>query len=199
VRIAAGALLAAALALPLSLWSSGSAAWPEFADNVRMHAASPSNTTLGLGALIAFSPDSRESTLRSAGADVDTSWSKARRSNRSARWPLFALLAIALLALTARAARDAPDWQLAVLGVGLVPVFVDASSYYSASFLVYGFLATRRPAIGSALCLLCVAGWLAAARWLAWDDISVATSAAVLLFVAAAAWLSAAQRDTVAS
>ena len=92
-----------------------------------------------------------------------------------------------LLALTARAARNAEDWELAILGIGLVPVFVDASSYYSAVFLAYGFLAGRRPGIGVALCLLSVAGWAAAAAWLDWDEISAATSAALLVFVAGAA------------
>ena len=186
-RVAAGALLAAAVALPLSLWSTGTSAWPEFAVNVRLHATLTSNTTLGIGSLIAFSPQSRETTLRAAGADVDAAWKRARRENRSTRWPLFALLAAALIALTARAARAAQNWELAILGVGLVPVFVDASSYYSAAFLAYGFLAARQPVIGAALCLLSLAGWAAAARWLAWDDISVATSAALLVFVATAA------------
>ena len=82
----------------------------------------------------------------------------------------------------------------AFLGVGLLPVLVDASSYYSAAFLAYGFLSTRQPAIGAALCLLCVAGWAAAGGWLAWDDITAATSAGLLLFVAAAACLLAAGR-----
>jgi len=192
-RIATGALLAAALALPLSVWSSGASAWPEFVDNVRLHAASPSNTALGLGSLVAFSPQGRESALRAAGVDVDAAWKQAHREKRGGRWPLFALLATAFVVLTARATRGAPDWELAILGVGLVPVFVDASSYYSAAFLAYGFLAERRPAIGAALCLLSLAGWAAAARWLAWDDISVATSAVLLVFVAAAAWMSMAR------
>ena len=73
-------------------------------------------------------------------------------------------------------------------------MLVDASSYYSAAFLAYGFLSARQPAIGAALCLLCVAGWAAAGSWLAWDDITTATSAALLLFVAASAVWFAAER-----
>lgn len=189
-RVAGGALLAVVVALPLSLWSAGSGAWPAFVDDIRLHAESPTSTSLGLATLVAFAPDARETQLAPAG--LEAAWKQARRENRAARWPVFALLAALFTALVARAACATPDWEAAILGVGLVPVLLEPSSYYTAAFLAYGFLATRHEWIGAALCLLSLAGWVAAARWLAWDDISVATSVALLAFVAAASLLAAA-------
>ena len=105
-----------------------------------------------------------------------------RRMMRTRPFPSSCLFS--LLALTLWAARREPPWAAAVLGAGLLPVLLDPSSYYTAIFLAFGALWTRRPEIGAALCALSAFGWLAAAgdrdpeQTLAW------TSAAMLAFVA---------------
>lgn len=189
-RVAAGALLAAAVFAPLSVWSSGTDAWPAFAENIRMHAGAPTNTALGLGMLSGFAPTTREVALEGSTRDVDEAWKRAQQRHREARWPLRAAIALVVVALVFRASRAAPAWELALLGVALVPALVDVSCYYTAIFAAFGFAATGRPRVGAALCGLSLAGWLAAGRWIAWDDISTATSAALLLFVlgVTAAW-----------
>ena len=187
--VALGALLALTLGVPLSLWSSGSGSWPAFAENARVHAAMLSNNTVGLRTLVHHVPDASERVLAERGHDVSRAWKQARRESRSARWPLFAVLATALVAGVAWAARRVPDWEAAILGVGLVPILLEPAGYYTSVFLAYAFLRSGREAVGAALCLLSVAGWLAAAFWLHWDEIAVATSAALIVFIVVATWL----------
>ena len=59
----------------------------------------------------------------------------------------------AVLKATDLCARQ-PEWVAAVLGVGLVPVATELTSYYYAMLLVFAFLWPRRPEIGVALCTL---------------------------------------------
>ncbi|MBT40098.1 MAG: hypothetical protein CL938_16305 [Deltaproteobacteria bacterium] len=187
--IALGTLLAVALGVPLSIWSSGGSAWPAFAENARVHAAALSNNALGLGVLVHHVPDASEKRLAERGQDLGRAWKQARRTSRSTRWPLFFLLAALLVAGIAWASRRVPDWEAAILGVGLVPILLEPAGYYTSIFLAYAFLRSGGEAVGAALCLLSVAGWLAAALWLQWDEIAVATSAALILFIGVASWL----------
>jgi len=194
--LAAGALLAVALGVPLSIWSSGKGAWPAFTANLRAHATILSNNAVGLRTLVQHVPDASERSLAERGSDVVRPWRQTRRESRNARWPLFALLAAALAAGIAWAARRVPDWEAAILGVGLVPILLEPAGYYTAIFLAYAFLRSGGEAVGAGLCLLSVAGWLAAALALHWDTVSVGTSTALIVFIAFATWRAGAHPAT---
>ncbi|MEE2677631.1 MAG: hypothetical protein VX546_03535 [Myxococcota bacterium] len=188
-NLAAGALLAVALGVPLSLWSSGTGAWPAFVDNLGLHGTSLINNTVGLGPLVYHVPGASQRALADRGEDVVAGWKQARQESRHNRWPLFAGLAAAIGIGILWAARRVPDWEAAILGIGLVPILLEPTSYYTAIFLAYAFLRSGGEAVGAALCLLSVAGWLAAAVAPEWDTISIGTSAALVAFIVAATWL----------
>lgn len=194
--LAAGALLAVAVGVPLSIWSSGASAWPAFADNIRRHTAVLSNNTVGLRTLVQHVPEASESALAARSSDVVSDWRQARRESRSARWPLFALLAAVLVVGIAWAARRVPDWEAAILGVGLIPILLEPATYYTAIFLTYAFLRSGGDSVGIGLCLLSVAGWLAAAFALNWDSVSVGTSAALIVFIVFATWRAGAHPES---
>jgi hypothetical protein len=76
-------------------------------------------------------------------------------------WILRALVFAAYVSLLGLAASRHPDWVVAVLGVGLIPVTLDLSSYYLAGLLAFAALWTRCEGIGVALLLLSATSWLA--------------------------------------
>ena len=88
--------------------------------------------------------------------------SEALRPDTGAEdWILRALVFAAYVSLLGLAASRHPDWVAAVLGVGLIPVTLDLSSYYLAGLLAFAALWTRREEIGVALLLLSATSWLA--------------------------------------
>jgi hypothetical protein len=187
-RVAAGAALALATLVPLSLaFGGGVPAWKEFARNIALHTTVPTINAVGLGTLVSWDADERLARLEETEADPGSAWKQARTGRAAARRPLRAALALGLLALTLWAARREPPWSAAALGVGLIPALLDPSSYYAGIFLVYGLLWTRRPAIGAGLCTLSAFGWLAAAGDRDPEQVLAWVSGAMLAYVAFAA------------
>jgi hypothetical protein len=183
-RLAAGALAAAALWVPLSIAAAGSDAWWAFAVNSRLHLATPLENHMGLRTALSHDRGAiAEARSRYRGADAYDPWKQARRETLASRRPLFAALVLAFAALLARAVARQPDWVAAALGVGLIPIAGELTCYYYAALLAYGLLWSEREGIGVALCALSAAGWLAASTWHDLGDLHAVSSLAVVAFV----------------
>jgi hypothetical protein len=181
-RFALGALLAAALVLPLSsIVAGGETAWTDFAENTRLHLATPGSNTVGLRTALSYSQAGRLKQL-ATNPDPSAAWKRAREAAFQDRRVLYALALLAYLALLLRALAGQDAWAAAILGIGALPVLLDPACYYTKVLFVFAFLAPRREAIGVALLGLSAAQWLVAAGFSEWDDIFTWTSVASVAF-----------------
>ena len=194
-RLALGSLLCLAIALPLSGFtagrgdSAGSPArglgvWLDFYANSRVHLSTPLRNHMGLPTAVAYDAESTAQKLRDGALDDPYApWKEARRNTFSARRPLYVLLVLGYLALLARAVRDADDWVAAVLGIGLIPIATELTSYYFCILLGFAALANRREVLGALLVGLSALSWGVVDVWHWYDEVFAWTSVAVVAFV----------------
>lgn len=186
LRFAASFAGTVALLVAASSWTAGGfQSWVAFAENSRLHVATASTNLVGARALLSYRHDER------AGVTVDRSrwepyaaWKASRAETFARRLPVYLALGLASVVLVALAASRNPDWVTAVLGVGLIPVLLELSSYYFAILLAFAFLWTRHEAIGVGLLLFSIATWLFRCGELDCDVASAWISGLILLFVA---------------
>ncbi len=187
LRLAAGALAAAVLVVPLSAWVAGGVeAWRDFAENTRLHLGTPGSNLVGLRTVLSYDPEARLVDLMATAEDPSAAWKSARLEAASARRPLYVLLVVAWLALLGRALVGQPPWVAAILGLGTLPVLLEPACYYTSVLAVFGFLWLRRESVGAALCAVSAASWLVAGRFTEWDDLFVWSSVLLLAFLAVA-------------
>lgn len=193
-----GAAFAGGLALLVALSAAivGPGSWAEFARNSRLHVSTDSMNRTGLRPLLAFRHETRlAATLEPDATDPYARWREARGETSEARRPLLYALSVGYLALLAFALRPRPvegaarrqpppDWTAGVLGLGVVPVWLELGSYYFAFLALFACLARRRRDVAAALLALAAASW-SFGTWGGPDrDVVVAhTSLAILLFV----------------
>ncbi|NQZ98931.1 MAG: hypothetical protein HRU01_20700, partial [Myxococcales bacterium] len=146
-RIAAGALLALAIGVPLSgvvMGRSDSAGgtgpgllvWLDFANNSRIHLTTPLQNHMGLQTLLSFDPDQTARKLRDiTQTDAYADWKRARVETLRDRYPLYVLAVIGFAAWLAVVGREREDWVVASLGIGLVPIASELTNYYYAVLL----------------------------------------------------------------
>src|SRR5690606_38524113 len=163
-RFAGGALLALAVLVPLASWRVGPGAWPAFVANSRQLLATPLLNHMGLEVLLGFEPTRRARVLEDPGApDPFHVWKADQRARAEARRAPFLLLAAGYVGLFALAAartdraRAGPDWRVAALATGAIPVFTRLTAYYHAALVGLALLHRRTPAAGIALCALAAA------------------------------------------
>lgn len=194
-RIAMGALLVAAILLPASSWVAGGAdSWSQFTQNMSLHLGTPASNNVGLKTLLSYDHDARLEVVLAREADPSSFWRQARREAFEGRRLLFWGLALGYLLLLVRAVNGIEDWAAAILGAGTLVVFTESACYYTSVLLLFGLLTLRRESIGAALCWLSVLMWVAAASWNEFDQIFVATSAALFAFVVLATALARERR-----
>jgi hypothetical protein len=198
LRMAAGALLAAAVLLPLAAASVGAGAWPRFARNIAHHASVPASNTMGLRTALSYTEEGRLAKLLASHPDPGEAWKERRRAAFEERRLVFWGVTAAYVALLAAACAGQPAWVAAVLGTGLVPFVLDGACYYTAFLAAWGLLWLRREAVGIGLCALATLQWAIAARFPEPDDAFAASSVAMLAFVAVATALFAAPRGKLA-
>jgi len=194
LRLAAGAAIAAAVLLPLSVLPAGSGAWREFAENLRHHRDVPASNTLGLRTALSFTREGRLAVLLPTAPDAGREWKQRRSAAFGRRRALYLTGAAAWIALCALPVAGQPLWVAAVLGTGVVPFVLDGACYYSAILAAWGLLWLRRESVGAALCALAAVEAAIAALLPEPDDAFAATSVAVLVFVAGATALVASAR-----
>ena len=134
----------------------------DFVENSRLHLSTPANNLVGLPSLLAYHLHGWSAgSLRRVEQRPEPASEALRPEIGAQDWILRALLFAAYVSLLGLAASRHPDWVAAVLGVGLIPVTLDLSSYYLAGLLAFAALWTRREGIGVALLLLSATSWLA--------------------------------------
>jgi hypothetical protein len=159
LTFAAGAALVVGLSSPIA---GGAQRWVDFVENSRLHLSTPANNLVGLPSLLAYHLHGWSAgPLRRVDREPDAVSEALRPDTGAEDWILRALVFAAYISLLGLAASRHPDWVVAVLGVGLIPVTLDLSSYYLAGLLAFAALWTRCEGIGVALLLLSATSWLA--------------------------------------
>ncbi len=188
-RFAAGALLALALWLPLSITVGvgghpDPSVWSAFARNSRKHLSTPLTNNVGLPMLISFEPASRSVHVQRFWVDSPWDvWMDARRRVFDERRIVYYVVVAAFLVLLAAACRGQEDWIVLTLGIGAIPFFVDLTSYYYGILLAFAFLWPRDPLAGPWLSLSAMLTCLIPAVFRADDDRYVAISLVIVLLV----------------
>lgn len=184
---AAGCIVAMALLLPLSaIVVGGSAAggvdaWSGFIANSRKHLATPLANNIGLKTILSYESDSRLDKL--AGFWVVTpwdTWAAARQRVFEERQPIFWALVTCFVVLFARAVSRQEDWTVLALGVGLLPIVTNLTSYYYAALLIFGLLWIRSRWVGTALCAVSAVTCVSRVVWKNDDDVYMAISVLVV-------------------
>jgi hypothetical protein len=142
LRFASGLLAAGVLFLAASSFMAGSPRiWGEFAQNSRKHLATESANLVGMEVVLAYHHDTRLEVLRDPMAlDPSAAWKQQlAASTRQARVPQW-IISLGFVLLLALAVRETPDWAAAVLGLGMMAVFLKLSGYYYCAFLVFAAL-----------------------------------------------------------
>jgi hypothetical protein len=184
-RIAAGALAALGLIVPLSaLHAGGVGAWGDFVENSRLHLATPLKNHVGLRTVLAFDAEAVDRRLRDGTASERyDAWSAARTAQFERRRAAYWLAVAAFVGLLAVSLRHRSDWVAAILGVGLIPIAFELTQYYYVILLVYGLSSRRWPAVGGMLCSVAALGWVIVDRWQWQDEIMTWCSVVVVAFV----------------
>lgn len=186
-RLWAGAVAAAALLVAAATAVAGPRAWPAFAADIRLHAATPLDNHVGLPALLAYDHGRREArTLDPSLRDPYVPWREARRETAAARRPLRWLLSLGFLALMVAAVRGRPSWVAAVVGAGSAAVFVEVTCYYQSILVALAFLRAEREEVAAGLLLLGGLSWIPLELGLYTDEIMRAFSVGSLALVVAA-------------
>jgi len=160
-RFAVGVAAALALLVPLSALTTGSLeSWIDFARNSRLQLDTPLANHAGLATVLAYDHENRSDQARDPSlADPMQPWKEARRA-RFASWRMmFWTLVLGFAALVGRAAAPYQPWVGAVLGVALIPLATELTSYYWSVLFALAFGMALRPALGAVLCGLAALGW----------------------------------------
>jgi hypothetical protein len=184
-RIAIGGLLATASIFAMSEFAAGgSSAWREFAVNTRRHLATPSANRTGLVTLISYDAKTRASrAIEPSKVDPFAAWREARVDTFERRRLLYWSLVLGYTGLLVYAMRAQKDWVCAVLGIGLIPIVAEPSSYYLAALLGFGLLASLRGSFGAGICGLAALTLLTPKIWQDVDVAFVGISGEVVVFI----------------
>jgi hypothetical protein len=148
-RLAAGALLAVALLVPVSMWAGGGGAgvWSEFVENSIKHTGTPSGNDMGLPVLFEWSPGNTQAPSRMKHADDIGRWEDARRKTFDSRRPIYLTAALALLALVVLfVVRHADaDWEALCASTLLIFAFSGLASYYMIYLVLLALLTMGSP------------------------------------------------------
>jgi hypothetical protein len=190
LRLAGGALLAAAVLIPVSLLPDGGsvergiARWSGFFENSRKHLSGTATNRVSLKTIVSYSPSNRAVDLRAYWIEgPGDAWLAARGRLFEERKILYWVIVAAFLGLLAFAVRGQPYWVALVLSVGLIPMLADITCYYYGILLAYGFLWDRRPWVGVGLVALSAFSLMTIGMFSANEDRCAAISAAVVAYV----------------
>lgn len=195
-RFFAGAALAAALLVPLSLAVSGGLpAYRDFFRNTAKHKETPLTNHMGLRTVVAWRPSETGRLLRDGNLiDPWQRWKEARVASFRRARSLYVLILAAFLVLMGLAVRNAEPWMAVCFGVALIPFGVELTSYYYAFILGVALLWEKREVVGRLLLALSAftqfVAWAplsSMSRWL--DAQYTLMSAATLTVFGAIVWL----------
>lgn len=187
------ALLAAAVTLAVAMPASGfisgrAGSWSAFVENTSKHAATPAANLVGLPSALSFRPSTRADVLFDERAvDPFAKVRAARKENFAPLRPLHVLAVLAAIVALLRCFRSPerhPRWWASALGITLVPLALETSSYYTA-FIVVTVLLAHEAREGRRLLALPALGaiglWLVARLAGLTNDVYYAVASVVLV------------------
>jgi len=182
-RLLVGSACALAVLLPASTFVSGGSSFRDFIDNSRLHLDTPLLNYAGLQTLVAFDPDTRSSVMFDPQiADPLEYWKQANSDQFERRRWLFVAVLVGFVGLLYRFAATTRIWALALMGVGVIPIATELTSYYMTVMCVFGLAAARHPVVGAALCAVAASGWLFALGWPLYDEHHALLNASIVVF-----------------
>ncbi len=151
--ILAGAALAAALLVPLSLvTSSGIAGYRAFIFNTQKHKETPLTNYMGLRTVVSYSPSEAGRVMRDDRLeDPWSTWKKTKLVTFHRRFPIYLVFAGAFVVLLFGALRDAEPWVACCLGATMMAVGVELTCYYYSFMFAIAFLYSKRREAGAIL------------------------------------------------
>jgi hypothetical protein len=189
-RLAAGALLAVLLLVPLATGWAGAGAWSAFAANSAKLLETPLVNHVGLLPLLGFDADASARRLEDpASAEANAAWKSARRARQSERAGWATAAALVWTALFAAGLTGLRAWAAAALATGAIPLAAPLAPYYHAALLPLGLLVAVHPGAGVVMGLLAAATQLVGYALPYSDRPFAAMSAAELVAVFAVAGL----------
>ena len=190
-RLVGGVVVAmVALTVSASVVTSGKIldtdAWRGFAANSRKHYESPLTNNMGLRVLAAFDPALRSTEVVSQPGDAPwDAWARARHETFARRAPVFWGMAGVCVVALCYGAVGRPLWMALALGVALLPIGVELTSYYYAVLLILGLMGQHERWIGVGLSIAALATCLSAVVWDLNDELYAFNSAVVVVFTIA--------------
>jgi hypothetical protein len=193
-RFFAGAALATALLVPLSLAvSGGTYAYQRFVQNTAKHKETPLTNYMGLRTVLAYRPGEAGRDLKNDQlTDPWIKWKTARLDRWKEAKPVYIPLVLAFIVLLGLAGRHVQPWVAAALGVTFIPMGVELTCYYYAFIIAVALLYEKREEVGIYLLFLtaftsfiAAAPFKGMARWLdeQYTTMSLATVAVFALIV----------------
>jgi hypothetical protein len=150
LRFFAGAAVAVALLLPISVVTAGGIkAYPAFVRNTIKHSETPLTNYMGLRTVVNYRPSEVGRLMRNDSlVDPWSRWKDARlKSFREAR-PLYIGIIVCYLALIGLAVRGVDPWVATALSATLIAFGVELTCYYYAFIIVVGLLYYKHEAVG---------------------------------------------------
>ena len=181
LSVFAGAALAVAVLVPVSLATSGGVdGYRRFIQNSQKHQATPLTNYMGLRTIVAYKPSEAGHVLKNDKADdAWGAWKQARLRTFHDRIPIFVLLAAAFLLLVWYAVRGSEPWLAAALSATTIAVGPSELTCYYYSFLVaVALVYYERAEAGAILAAVTSAtsfiDW-APTRWIPWWPLKMPT------------------------
>jgi hypothetical protein len=150
VSILAGAALALAILVPISLvTSNGIAGYRAFAFNTQKHKETPLTNYMGLRTVVAYSPSEAGRVMKDdRQEDPWGPWKRQKLRTFHARFGLYLLLAGGFVVLLYQALRDAEPWVACSLGAMMMAVGVELTCYYYSFLFAITLLYHKRREAG---------------------------------------------------
>jgi hypothetical protein len=150
LRFFAGAALAVAILVPMSVVVAGGAdAYPQFVRNTIKHSETPLTNYMGLRTVVNYRPSEVGRLMRNDQlVDPWKPWKDARlRSFREAR-PLYVAMIIAYLVIIGFAVRGVDPWVATALSATLIAFGAELTCYYYSFILVVALLYAKHEVAG---------------------------------------------------
>jgi hypothetical protein len=153
LNVFAGAALAVALLVPISLATSGGIdGYRRFAKNTSKHKETPLTNYMGLRTVVAYKASEIGKVLRTDKLeDPWGAWKEAKlRTFKERRW-LYVLAVAGFMALLWKAVRGAEPWVAYSLSAMLIAVGVELTCYYYSFLIAVALLYEKRREVGAVL------------------------------------------------
>jgi hypothetical protein len=150
LRFFAGAALAVAILLPVSVITAGGIkAYPAFIKNTIKHSETPLTNYMGLRTVVNYRPSEVGRLMRNDSlVDPWSRWKDARLKSFHEARPLFIGIIICYLVLIGLAVRGEHPWVVTALSTTLIAFGVELTCYYYAFLIVVALLYAKNEVAG---------------------------------------------------